>query len=108
LEAEGLPTLVVATKIDKLNKNALEQNLLRLCVHARASRPHRARTLTTPDRPMPLLLTSRCVGCGASARSNEGLALPEGQPLILSSKNGTGRNELWRAITDTCTAPVQG
>jgi len=35
----------------------------------------------------------------------DGLALPDQQPLILSSKDGTGRNELWRAITSVCTAP---
>ena len=67
LEAEEIPTLVVATKMDKLNKNALPQSLARL---------------------------------------HEGLALPEGQPVALSSKTGEGRSEVWRAITDICSATV--
>jgi GTP-binding protein len=66
LEAEEIPTLVVATKVDRLNKGELERNIGRLY---------------------------------------EGLALPEGQPLKLSAKDGTGRTELWRTITDMCTNP---
>ena len=67
LEAEGIPTLVVATKTDRLNKNKLIQSIDRL---------------------------------------HESLALPEGQPLTLSSKTGDGRNEVWRAITELCSAPT--
>ena len=33
LEAEEVPTLVVATKIDKLKKSQIEKNVLQLCVH---------------------------------------------------------------------------
>ena len=47
LEAEEIPTLVVATKADKLKSSQVERNLGRL---------------------------------------NEGLALPEGQPILMSSK----------------------
>lgn len=68
LEAENIPTLVVATKADKLRANDVETNLARLY---------------------------------------EGLALPEGQPLLLSSKTSYGRDEMWRAITDMCVAPTR-
>ena len=54
------------------------------------------------------VLLRALVRWGWRGGSNEGLALPEGQPLILSSKDGTGRNELWRAITEACTAPPTG
>lgn len=64
-EAEDIPTLVVATKIDRLNKNEVPKSLARL---------------------------------------HEGLALPEGQPIPLSSKTNAGRHELWRAITEMCQA----
>ena len=63
LEAEDIPTLVVATKTDKLGKNKLEQSLARL---------------------------------------HESLALPEGQPIPLSSKTAEGRREVWWAITQLC------
>ena len=63
LEAEDIPTLVVATKTDKLGKNKLEQSLARL---------------------------------------HESLALPEGQPIPLSSKTAEGRREVWWAITQMC------
>ena len=65
LESEGLPTLVVATKVDRLQKNAVEPSRMRLY---------------------------------------EGLGLPDGQPLMLSSKTGDGRGEVWKAITEMCSA----
>ena len=65
LEQTELPTLVVATKTDKLSAPELEKSLQRL---------------------------------------HESLALPDGQPLPLSSKTGEGRREIWRAITDICSA----
>ena len=69
LETEGLPTRVVATKVDRLSSGEkIKRSVERL---------------------------------------HESLALPEGQPLVLSSKAGTGRNELWRAITELCTAPTE-
>ena len=35
-------------------------------------------------------------------RLNEGLALPEGQPILMSSKTSLGRDEVWKAITEMC------
>jgi GTP-binding protein len=58
LEQTDLPTLVVATKADKLKKAELERSLSRL---------------------------------------RESLALPDGQPLPLSSTTGEGKREVWRA-----------
>ena len=64
LEETGLPSLVVATKCDKLKKAQLDASLARL---------------------------------------HESLALPDGQPIPLSSKTGDGKKEVWRAITNLCT-----
>merc|ERR1712137_564323 len=36
-------------------------------------------------------------------RLQKGLALPDGQPIPLSSKTNDGRPEVWRAITDMAT-----
>jgi len=60
LEYEGMSTLVVATKSDKLGKRQLQESLERL---------------------------------------RESLALPDDQPLPLSSKTGDGKQAVWAAIT---------
>lgn len=67
LEQTDLPTLVVATKTDKLSKPELERSLSRL---------------------------------------HESLALPDGQPLPLSSMTGDGKREVWRASKHASGHPV--
>ena len=63
LDEYELPSLVVATKADKLKPAALQASLQRL---------------------------------------HESLALPDGQPLPLSSKTGAGRSELWQRMQSMC------
>jgi len=63
LDFHELQTLVVATKMDKLNKAQQETSLARL---------------------------------------GEGLALPEGQPILFSSQTGFGRKEVWNYIQTSC------
>jgi GTP-binding protein len=63
----GIPVVVVATKVDKLNPNELRSGL---------------------------------------AEIRDGLGLPDGQPLPVSSVTGEGTRDLWRIILEACETGV--
>jgi GTP-binding protein len=64
----GVPLVVVATKVDKLNKAQVEPSLEII---------------------------------------RQGLGLPDGQPLCVSSVTGEGTKELWTIILEACEARVE-